>query len=576
MTLSDPCLSGSKLWLKDGLSIQNLTIPFDRHRRHRYFDSSPDPRPYARAVSDEKQHSASCSAGGARKRDRLTPDLIWIERVVEIAVLVVLAVPLIRLSVDPGIWRRFQAFPRMHAFMLGSLAIYACCIAALTFTSPGALRAAAAAAVIFSVVLKWQSRASHGLGRGLPAGSLEFLPGAPWRDPHYYRKQAEEHGPVFKFRHFTRPAVGIVGLERAGAFFRDNHEKLDVPPAPFNTIVPGGFVRYLDGTRHLDVSGVLRSAMTQAVVDACASDFAKESRIVLDSFAAAGAAGINPASAIDRMVLHDLMLCFFGVVPGPVLDRLATLYDKGDYRRLSRVGRARAAAAVFEIVHEVRRLVDHPLADPRAAPPPSFLAELVRLHPQAIMDDETMGNFVYSLHTARLDVAGLLMWLLVKAGENPAWIARLAIEMKQNSADSLKAGGLADRIVRETVRMHQSEFLMRRVTRPIQWDGYNIPTGWHVRVCVQESHRSTEFFDKPDVFDPDRFLYRPSRTRYSPFGMSSRLCPGEHLARSLGRHLVAELASRFEIELDHADPVEFSGFHWRPNSRLRTSLKLRT
>ncbi len=506
----------------------------------------------------------------------MTPDLIRVERVVEIAVLVVLAMPLIRLSLDPGIWRRFQAFPRMQVFMFGSLTTYACGIAALTFASPAALRAATSVAVVFLVFLKWQSRASHGLRRGLPAGSLEFLPRSPWRDPNYYRKQAEVHGPVFKFRHFTRPAIGIVGLERAGAFFRDNHDKLHVPAAPFNAIVPGGFVRYLGGSRHQDVSGVLRSAMTQAVIDACASDFANESRIALDSIAAAGTRGVSPAAAIDKLVLHDLMLCFFGIVPGPVLDRLATLYDEGDYRHLARVGRVRAAAAVFEIVHEVRKLVDGSGADPRPAGLPSFLAELARLHPEAITDDETMGNFVYSFHTARLDVAGLLVWLLVKAGNNPSWVAQLAVEMKQNSVDSLQAGGLADRIVRETLRMHQSEFLMRRVTRPIQWDGYNIPKGWHVRICVQESHRSTEFFDQPDVFDPDRFLSRPGRVRYSPFGMSSRLCPGEHLARSLGRHLVAELASRFEIELNQADPVEFSGFHWRPNSRLRTSLKLRT
>ena len=68
---------------------------------------------------------------------------------------------------------------------------------------------------------------------------------APWRDPQFYLKQAAQHGPVFKFRHFVYPAIGIVGLERAAEFLESNDENLLVPPAPFNGLVPGGFVRFL-------------------------------------------------------------------------------------------------------------------------------------------------------------------------------------------------------------------------------------------------------------------------------------------------------------------------------------------
>lgn len=136
----------------------------------------------------------------------------------------------------------------------------------------------------------------------------------------------------------------------------------------------------------------------------------------------------------------------------------------------------------------------------------------------------------------------------------------------------MRSGGLADRIVRETLRLHQSEFLLRRVKSPIEWDGFRIPAGWHVRICVGESHRLPEMFDQPEVFDPDRFLQPPNRTRYSPFGLSPRLCPGEHLARAMGRHLAAELVSRYDCQVFGVEPQEFSGFHWRPGSHFRVAL----
>ena len=131
-------------------------------------------------------------------------------------------------------------------------------------------------------------------------------------------------------------------------------------------------------------------------------------------------------------------------------------------------------------------------------------------------------------------------------------------------------------MVRETLRLDQSEFLLRRVKRPIRWGEFDIPAGWFVRVCVQESHRSPAAFDDPERFDPERFLQPPDRARYSPFGVYRRLCPGEHLSRAIGAHLIVELASGYDLEIIGDGPPEFSGFHWRPSPRFRVRLVARS
>lgn len=495
-----------------------------------------------------------------------------VERTVEIALLGVIALPLARLVVDAGVRRRFQAFPRVQIIMAGALALYTCTVAVIALVLPEMLRPAAVAALVLLAVERWQARAAYGRKRGLPSGSLAFMPISPWRDPQFYRKQAAEHGPVFKFRHFVYPAIGIVGLDRAAQFLATNDENLVVPPAPFNRLVPGGFVRYLNAERHRDVASVLRAALTPAVVDSCEPTLATEAKIALEALAADGDGNADPVLVMDRMVLHDLMQCFFGISPGDALDRLERQYRIADYRHLARTGRNRAGAAVFDIIEEIRTLVsDRELLAGRQ----SFLAELCRIHPEALADDELMSNFVYTLHTGRLDAVGFLAWLLVRLGENPLWVTRLASEIDADRAHALQPGGLADRIVRETLRLHQSEFLLRRVKSPIQWDGLSIPAGWYIRICVQESHRSSEMFDSPDVFDPNRFLHPPSRARYSPFGLPPRICPGAHLSRAIGKHLAAELASGYELQVHNAEPLEFSGFHWRPGSRFRVSVQAR-
>ena len=69
-----------------------------------------------------------------------------------------------------------------------------------------------------------------------------------------------------------------------------------------------------------------------------------------------------------------------------------------------------------------------------------------------------------------------------------------------------RCAATSTRIVMETLRLEQSEYLYRETTRDIEHKGVVIPRGWLVRLCVRESHQDPAIFANPDVFDPDRFL----------------------------------------------------------------------
>jgi cytochrome P450 len=485
-----------------------------------------------------------------------------IERLAELLLLVLVGVPVARVAADPGLRRRFAAFPPLQLLLPAALAGYALLLAGTFFYAPMLLRFGAALAAVAIVYDLVQRRPQFGARRRLPRGSLGFFPAGPWRDPEYFRKNAHRWGSIFKFRHLSRPAVAIVGLDSISDFLQSQSENLSSPPAPFNAIIEGGFVRYLSGGQHLDAAVVLRSAMSRQVIADRAAEVIPDVRATLDAVAA------DPRGVpreIDRLMLHVMLHCFLGLDGGPERDRIAGLYAVADYRSLARTGKRNARRALGGIIEAMRRLSE------RKDQPSSFLAELARVHPHALSSDGMMANFAYALHTARVDTAGLVVWVLALAGENPCWITRLRGECAQNP-DAGETGGLADRIVRESLRLRQSEFIIRRAMKDVEFGGYTIPEGWHVRLCVAESHRSSLAFADADRFDPDRFLKTPARQRYAPFGFAPHLCPGEHLTRWIGRMLLVELARSFEIRSRDVEPWEFGGFHWRPNSRMTVAL----
>jgi cytochrome P450 len=151
--------------------------------------------------------------------------------------------------------------------------------------------------------------------------------------------------------------------------------------------------------------------------------------------------------------------------------------------------------------------------------------------------------------------------------EHPDWQERV------RSGDD----DVARRVALETLRLHQSEFIQRRVLQPLDIDGYHVPADWYVRLCVRESHRDPEVFSDPEVFDPDRFLDRRfSRYEFSPFGRLEHRCIGETATIGLAAAFVSRLSNDFDWSVTRDGPAEFNRYHWRPSRRFRVRLRERS
>jgi len=286
----------------------------------------------------------------------------------------------------------------------------------------------------------------------------------------------------------------------------------------------------------------------------------------------------------------EYVLRFVSVIAGVLLVPL--LYDKAETQFVSATGKIESgdvkgglreavkSSPLFDVAEieailntRAKTLMPAPAASADTlatdvTPPSCFLAALARSDPAALADRTILGNLIYIMQITWGDVTGLLLWVFKMLSDHPEWRERLAREPSRD---------LATRIVLETLRLEQSESRYRRAVADLELDGFRIPKGWLVRMCIRESHRDEKVFPDPLVFDPERFCGRAfTRGEYAPFGAFRLACIGEDVTKAVAGSFALELACGFDWEVVEDGPARISSWvHNAPHPRLSVTMKPR-
>jgi cytochrome P450 len=410
----------------------------------------------------------------------------------------------------------------------------------------------------------WRARVSFGVKRGLPPGSLAIAPLDVWIDQRFHLNRMAAWGPIFKVSHFFRPMICVAGFDRGLRLLREHDDvRLRAPLSVFSRYLPCGFLRGMPPEQHKHYRRVIQSSMAPSVIAHWEPVLRQELRRMLDRVAAQGQLAYAP-DYLSETVLQLLIAVSFGIGPDHA-DRQALLaefrvLEKSAERRA--VGWAPPDRRVLAALDWIQRRV-LAAVDPGT---PSFLGEIARTRPECLHDPEVTALFIFMAQAASTDLTGLFQWLLKQMTLHPEWAEKLRGSEGEN---------LAACFVRETVRLQQSEHLYRRVLEDFEFEGYRVPKGWLLRILVWESHRTAPI-EAPEEFRPERFLAGPlARETYLPFGSFRRSCIGEQLTYDLGRMLLRELATGFDIVDCDPGSVEFHGWHWTPGKRFRIRLQTR-
>jgi cytochrome P450 len=290
--------------------------------------------------------------------------------------------------------------------------------------------------------------------------------------------------------------------------------------------------------------------------------------------AASPSSSLRPYEHIDSLIYDALMRVFFGIVPEEDSSALfLDLYRTVDHHKLWHSPR-RTRDAVSSIVALVRQQAER-ISRTTPGPSSSFLAEAIRNDPKLLADPIFIENFIYFLHIARRDLTGLCGWLLKMLCDHPERGLQIRRATEESTVAS-RAETAAGRFVAETLRLRQSEYLYRTTSDAIRFEGFLIPSGWLVRLCIRESHTRAEVFECPHDFDPDRFLGTTySQQQYQPFGIYEHACMVVSVTGTISRIFVEQLVSGFDWAIVQDGPME-PGLrhhrHWRPSCRLRINL----
>jgi cytochrome P450 len=171
---------------------------------------------------------------------------------------------------------------------------------------------------------------------------------------------------------------------------------------------------------------------------------------------------------------------------------------------------------------------------------------------------EVRSNILTFLSAGHETTANTLAWSAFLLSQSAEWYGKV-----RNEADRELAGdrnGLTDRlnvtraVVEEALRLYPPIAALSRISeRGDTLAGVDVRPRSLIVIAPYVLHRHLSLWDRPDVFDPSRFLgeakAKIARFAYLPFGAGPRTCIGSSFALQEATIVLATLVQRFDMQL---------------------------
>jgi cytochrome P450 len=404
-------------------------------------------------------------------------------------------------------------------------------------------------------------------GKRLPPGKLIDIGALEREHRTLLIDCAAQHGPVFKGLMERRLTVCVVGHALGRRLLKEHSGSLRAVSIRLEQLFPHGFMRGMEGDTHRTYRKSLARGIASLDMASLTPAFESIVTEALETHAATRQQPTTPqawADTLGQIANSTLITLFFGPKPG----------DAAHARLLAAYLRLGPRGVVWNLTSQQ---VDayRALADEVAALGVNAGGLLAHLHAQGTVDPTMLGNLVYMVELGRYDLRGLLRWISRYAADNNDWLDGVASDAA--TCASGDSGGEAERsFVLEALRMDQSERLMREVLDDIVVDGWLIPSGALVRVCMWEAHKDPQKFPQPFTFDPVRFRGVDSEgENFSPFGLDHHHCPLAGPVVEIAVIFLRVLARKYAVDGRSAEPPVRGPYHWEPSPRFDVTLVLR-
>mgnify|MGYP006265531535 CR=1 FL=1 len=242
---------------------------------------------------------------------------------------------------------------------------------------------------------------------------------------------------------------------------------------------------------------------------------------------------------------------------GYASDRVAAPVRLPSWLPLPARRRARSAAGVLD------RLADGILTDCRTDPgrdAPLVRALIDAVDPvtgRGLADEEIRSEliaFIAAGHDTTATLLAYSLWALGRYSHVQQMVSAEvdALGHRQLTLEDVPRLHYTVQVLHEALRLcPPAAGVIREATRDVEIDGYRVESGSILIVGISAIHRDPGLWDRPLLFDPDRFapVVRKGidRWQYLPFGAGPRACIGDHFAMLEAALALATVIGRCEI-----------------------------
>ncbi len=409
----------------------------------------------------------------------------------------------------------------------------------------------------------------------LPPGKFLMLDPAERADQKFLLKHSEKVGPIFKAVFDSKLCVCVIGLPLCRRFLQEHSANVTPDTIKLEGLFPRGFLRGMMGETHKKYRKTTIRAIDPEFILRDSALFEQTIVNELARYAENQKEEISPPEiyikALNNIASGLLIHIFFGArVGSESFEVLMRMYhDLGPNGVVWSIGEQQK-----KTFYKIRDYLLGRL-DKQRGYNDQWLQQSIlgRMHNNGALDETTLGNLIYMVEMGRYDMHLLFRWLSKYGAENPDFLELICAE-----SDEKQRGKnlLSEAFVLETLRLNQSERLMRVVNRDIVFDGYQIPKNFRVRLCMWESHKLPESFDDAFCFKPERFIGNiVSKDQFSPFGLHHHSCPFADISTWLSSVFIEVLAKHYTVMPVADGPPVRGEYHWQPANRFSVRIQSR-
>ncbi len=383
----------------------------------------------------------------------------------------------------------------------------------------------------------------------------------------FLHERFERHGRVFKTRLLYR-VVFLVGDEANKSVLVTRRSDLSFGQGYAQTAVKRvfeGSIMLQDGEAHDRTREILAPAVGKLAIRECSATIHRIWSAAADRAAAQGP--VDAYTLTERTTFDVAANVLTGLQLGretesfrPLFERLiggimAPVPVRFPFGKLDRALRARS---------ELQRQLRPRIEAARAAPPEGLLGQLAhhrsadgRWLPVDAITEQLLLLFWAGYDTT----ASAASWVLHELAGRTEWQERLRAELDRvlgpdpAGPEETQALEQTSWFMQEIERMYPSALFFPRIAvQDFAFGSHVVPRGTPVFYSPYLSHRDPATWERPNVFDPDR--WSPARERRAVvgklvgFGGGPRVCLGKPFARQQLKLMLHAILSRYRVEPD--------------------------